>query len=326
MTFPAPHTSIRLLGIDGGGTSTEAWLAQPGCHVLGRGTAGPSNAKAIGLEAARCALDTAIRRAFGAAELAVAPVDVICLGLAGFDRPDDRKVLTQWAEHAGWGRRVLIVNDGDLVIAAGTAEGWGIGVIAGTGSIAVGRAKDGRTARAGGWGHLIGDEGSAYSVVLQALRLVARRADGRDARIAGHDLLTERICTAFGVSNPGQIVTTIYSPEFTRTKIASLAPEILAVCAAVPETGDQLLTPAGAALAEMIGAVARTFGWTSGLVPLAIAGGFLLSANLVRQRMIDQLTQQGYQLDITSVTDPVRGALVLAEQALTLTDLPNKIG
>ena len=63
------------------------------------------------------------------------------------------------------------VNDGDLVVAAGTPEGWGVGLIAGTGSIAVGRAPDGRTARAGGWGHLIGDEGSAYGVVLDALRL-----------------------------------------------------------------------------------------------------------------------------------------------------------
>ena len=131
MTFPAPHTSIRLLGIDGGGTTTEAWLAEPGCHVLGRGTAGPSNAKAIGFEAARRALDTAIRSAFLAAGLEPASVDVICLGLAGFDRPDDRKVLKEWAEHAGWARSVLIVNDGDLVIAAGTTEGWGVGVIAG---------------------------------------------------------------------------------------------------------------------------------------------------------------------------------------------------
>ena len=80
-----------------------------------------------------------------------------------------------------------------MVIAAGTTEGWGVGVIAGTGSIAVGRTKDGQTARAGGWGHLIGDEGSAYSVVLDALRLVARRADGRDTQVVGRDPLTERM-------------------------------------------------------------------------------------------------------------------------------------
>ena len=111
-----------------------------------------------------------------------------------------------------------MVNDGDLVVAAGTPEGWGVGVIAGTGSIAVGRATDGRTARAGGWGHLIGDEGSAYGVVLETLRLVARRADGRDPRPPGRDLLAERICTALGVAEVSQIVTTIYSPDFDRAQ------------------------------------------------------------------------------------------------------------
>ena len=100
MTATTPQTSVRLLGVDGGGTTTEAWLAEPGCHVLGRGTSGPSNAKAVGPEAARWALDSAIRGAFHAAGLTPAPVDVICLGLAGFDRPDDREILAGWADDA----------------------------------------------------------------------------------------------------------------------------------------------------------------------------------------------------------------------------------
>ena len=316
MTATTLRTSVRLLGIDGGGTTTEAWLAEPGCHVLGRGTAGPSNAKAVGLEAARGALETAIHRAFHAAGLTSSPVDIICLGLAGFDRPEDRNILAAWANEAGWARRIVMVNDGDLVVAAGTPEGWGVGVIGGTGSIAVGRAKDGRTARAGGWGHLIGDEGSAYGIVLEALRLVARRADGRASRPPGRDLLTERVCTALGVFEASQIVTTIYSPEFSRARIASLAPVVLAACAEVPDTGEQLLIPAGAALAETVAAVARSLGWTSGVLPLAVAGGFLLSAAIVRQRMIDDLTRQGYQLAVTPVADPVRGAVILAERML----------
>jgi N-acetylglucosamine kinase-like BadF-type ATPase len=316
MTVTTPRTVVRLLGIDGGGTTTEAWLAEPGCPVLGRGTAGPSNAKVVGPDAARRALDTAIRGAFHDAGLTSCKVDVICLGLAGFDRPDDRKILAGWAKEAGWARCIVTVNDGDLVVAAGTPEGWGIGVIAGTGSIAVGRAEDGRTARAGGWGHLIGDEGSAYGIVLDALRLVARRADGRAPRPPGRDPLTERVCAALGVTEASQIVTTIYLPEFSRAQIASLAPEVLAACAEAPETGKQLLVPAGTALAETVAAVARSLGWTSGALPLAIAGGLLLSAATVRQGMIDELTRRGYQLAVTPVAEPVRGAVILAERML----------
>ena len=94
---------------------------------------------------ARRALDAAIAAAFRDAGLEPAPVEAACLGLAGFDRPDDRKILIGWADESRLAHRLVLVNDGDLVVAAGTPEGWGIGVIAGTGSIAVGRTPDGRT-------------------------------------------------------------------------------------------------------------------------------------------------------------------------------------
>ena len=299
----------NLLGVDGGGTATEAWLGEPGLRVIGRGTSGPSNAKAVGLDAVRRALEAAIGAAFQDAGLEPAPVEAACLGLAGFDRPDDRKILIGWADEARLAHRLVLVNDGDLVVAAGTPEGWGVGVIAGTGSIAVGRTPDGRTARAGGWGHLIGDEGSAYAAVLDALRLVARRADGREPRPTGPDPLTDRLCRALGVAQPSQIVTVLYAPDFTRARVASLAPEVLAACAESPEDGARLLAPAGAALAETVAAVARSLGWTSGGLPLAAAGGYVLSATAVRQAMLDDLAERGYQPALTLVPDPVRGAV-----------------
>ena len=315
-----------LLGVDGGGTSTEAWLAEPGGRILGRGRSGPSNAKAVGLEAARGALEEAIRGAFDAAGLEPAPVDVACLGLAGFDRPDDRAILAGWADEARVARRLVLVNDGDLVVAAGTPEGWGVGVIAGTGSIAVGRTPDGRISRAGGWGHLIGDEGSAYLLVLDALRLVARRDDGRDPRPGpaasgrpadpGSDPLTARLCRALGVPRASQIVTALYAPDSTRARIAALAPEGLAACDESPEDAARLLVPAGAALAEIVAAVARSLGWPSGPLPLAAAGSFLLSATAVRRSMLEDLAGRGYQPALTAVPEPARGAVILAGRAL----------
>ena len=316
MTTPAPRPSVLLLGVDGGGTTTEAWLAEPGGKVIGHGTAGPSNAKAVGLETARLALDLAIQSAFHSAGLAPLPADIVCLGLAGFDRLDDRRLLTRWANEAQWAHRIVLANDGDLVVAAGTPEGWGIGVIAGTGSIAVGRSPQGRTARAGGWGHILGDEGSAYGVVLDALRLVARRADGREPTSPGRDPLTQRLCAALGVSKPAEIITTIYSPEFNRSQIASLAPVVLAAVDDDTEVIPRVLIPAGAALAELVVAVARSLGWQSGTLAVAAAGGFLLSASVVRQEMVEGIIRQGYEVTLTPVANPVWGAVKLAEQAI----------
>jgi N-acetylglucosamine kinase-like BadF-type ATPase len=304
-----------LLGVDGGGTSTDVRLASPGGRVLGRGKAGPSNAKAVGLDRARQALADAIASAFADAALEPRPVASACLGLAGFDRPDERHVLLSWATDSQWADRLTLVNDGDLVVAAGTPEGAGIGVIAGTGSIAVGRAPDGRKARAGGWGHLIGDEGSAYAVVIDALRLVTRRVDGCEPAPTP-DPLADRLCRALGVPDPSVIVSAVYAPGLDRTGIAALAPEVLAAAEEAPELVDRLLRPAGEALGKQVLAVARKLGWPAGPLPLALAGGFLLSAPAVSSALVDTLASAGFAPHATPVPEPVRGAVVLAERAL----------
>jgi N-acetylglucosamine kinase-like BadF-type ATPase len=305
-----------LLAIDGGGTSTQAWLGDAEGRVLGRGRAGPSNAKAVGQAAARGAIGRAIALAFTDAGLPPGPAAIACLGLAGFDRPEDRSLLAGWVDQSRWADRIVLVNDGDLVLAAGTPEGWGLGVIAGTGSIAVGRTPEGRTARAGGWGPLIGDEGSAYKVVLAALGLVARRIDGRDRRGVGGDPLARHLCAAMEIAGPGEIVSKLYSPAFDRARIAALAPAVLDAAREDPGLVAPLLAPAGESLAEIVAAVARALGWSEGRLPLALAGSFLLGAVEVSDALVGRLRQLGYEVDTTPVAEPVRGALVLAGRAL----------
>ncbi len=310
-----PRDSL-LLGVDGGGTSTVALLGRDDGMPIGRGMAGPSNAKAVGNAAARQALEDAIGAAFHSAGLEVRPVAVACLGLAGFDRPEDKQLLGEWAESGHWAERLLLVNDGDLVVAAGTPEGWGVGVIAGTGSIAVARAPDGRKARAGGWGYLIGDEGSAYGTVLSALRKVARRADRRETSTVQPDPLTTHLCRALGISGPDQLVSALYAPDFDRSKIAALAPAVLAAAEQDPSIVDELLRPAGTELALMAIAAARAVGCNSGPLPLAMAGGFLLSSSVIRGTLVDELRAHGYLPVSAAVTEPALGALVLARKSL----------
>ena len=306
---------VLLLGVDGGGTSTDARLAVPGGLILGRGKAGPSNAKVVGLDRARQALTEAIAAAFADARRPSGPVASACFGLAGFDRPDDRRVLADWVAEARWAERLIQVNDGDLVVAAGTPEGFGVGVISGTGSIAVGLAPNGRKARAGGWGPLMGDEGSAYAVVLDALRLIARRADGREA-LPLVDPLTTALCRALGAGSPALIVPALYAPGFDRTRIAALAPEVLRACDADPSLTTLLLVPAGAALGAQALAVARSLRWPLGGLPLALAGGFLLTAPAVSRALIDTVSAAGYRASVEFVAEPVLGAVVLADRAL----------
>ena len=255
--------------------------------------------------------------AFADAGLVVGPVAVSCLGLAGFDRPDDRQWLDEWAKGTAWAMQVILVNDGDLVVAAGTPDGWGVGVIAGTGSIAVGRAPDGRSARAGGWGPLFGDEGSGYAVALAGLRRVAQHADGRAANPFDRDPLSRRLCEALGIADPSELVSAVYRPEVDRARIAALARAVVDAADEDQTVFAMILEPAGVELARMVAAVARTLGSRSGPLPLAMAGGFLLTCGAVSRVLLHRLTEWGYDVRATPVRDPVEGALILARKRLT---------
>jgi N-acetylglucosamine kinase-like BadF-type ATPase len=321
-----------LLGVDGGGTTTTAWLADGDGHVLGRGTSGPSNLQGIPTEAALAALDEAIAAAFANAGRAQATVASACLGLAGSDRDSARAILRGWAGRMSLADRLVLATDADLVLAAGTPEGFGVAVIAGTGSIAVGRSPDGRKARAGGWGPWLGDEGSAYAVAAAGLRLVLRRHDGREAlgvlkakpkpKPIGHDgrapepdALTRRLCAALGVADPSEFVDATAAGRDV-ARVAALAPEVVAAADEDPDVLGWVLEPAGFELGRAALAVARAIDW-QGPLPLAMAGGFLLGAEPVAEAMLGYLRRfAGFEIQPSRVPEPVAGAIALAKQAM----------
>ncbi|HEX4590317.1 MAG TPA: N-acetylmuramic acid 6-phosphate etherase, partial [Gemmataceae bacterium] len=150
---PADGTVARdlVIGIDGCGSTTVALLATDG-EIIGRGEAGPSNLQAVGVTRAFKAIEDSVVAAFAAAGRPPAKVRCAVLGLAGADRPQEQSLVYAWAERFALAERVEVDNDAQLLLAAGTPEGWGIALVAGTGSIAFGRTPDGRTGRAGGWG------------------------------------------------------------------------------------------------------------------------------------------------------------------------------
>jgi len=137
-----------FLGIDGGGSKTTALLADADGQTIGRGVAGPSNYHVVGVEMAYAALDAAITAAFVDAALPPEPFAALCLGMAGVGRPEDRRVIQAWADAHYPGAVLRIANDAELVLAAGTPEGWGVAVIAGTGSLVYGRDLAGNTCSA----------------------------------------------------------------------------------------------------------------------------------------------------------------------------------
>jgi N-acetylmuramic acid 6-phosphate etherase len=309
----ASSTSERtlLLGIDGGGSGTTALLASAGASqwsLLGRGESGPSNRQSVGDQRATAAIEEAVARAFATAGIKRETVAVACLGLAGTDRPEDRQLFQDWAARFGLANEVVVTNDADILLAAGTPAGEGVAVISGTGSIAYGKAADGRRVRAGGWGHLLGDEGSAYAIALAGLRAVARAADGRESPTQLDEALLKRL----GLDRPEQLIPIINGGRLDRAAISALAPVVLAA-SEQDKIAATIVQQSAQELALAIVTVAGKLRWKDLAFPLAVAGGLLLASDSYRQSVLDAVQQAGFKPDpVTMVAEPAEGALRLA--------------
>lgn len=303
-----PASGPWILGVDGGGTQTTALLARlhPGGNsweVLGRGTAGSSNLRAVGVSAALAALDLALREALAAAGVSGRTVRAACFGLAGAGRSAEQRLVREWAEQRLGTAAVEVVEDALLPLAAGTPEGWGLAVIAGTGSMAFAQNAAGQAARSGGWGWLLGDEGSGYALVQAALRAVLRAADGR----APATLLTERLLAACGLTQPEELVEYVYG-RADRATLAALAPVVLE-CASRDAVAHRLVQDGAAELAAIAATAAARVALPSA-VPLALAGGLFLASRMYRDRFLHALAEQGYQAHpLTRVSEPALGAV-----------------
>ncbi|MFO0796544.1 MAG: N-acetylmuramic acid 6-phosphate etherase [Gemmataceae bacterium] len=298
-----------VLGFDGGGTRTVALLASrtgSGWKLLGRGEAGPSNRQAVGTPAALAALDAAADAAFASAGRSRKAVRAAVLGLAGAGRAEDREVIRDWAAKVHLAPSVDVIEDAALLLAAGTPDGWGVAVVAGTGSMAYARAADGRTARAGGWGYLLGDEGSGYAIALAGLRAAARAADGRGPGT----VLIDKLLSAFGLTRPEELVGVVYR-GCDRPALAALAPLVLDAAERCPVAAE-IASAAAAELASAAVAAARQLGYGAGF-PVALAGGLFESRIDYRERFLAALAAGGVTPEpVAVVREPAEGAVRLA--------------
>jgi N-acetylglucosamine kinase-like BadF-type ATPase len=299
-----------VLGVDGGGTTTTALLAdlETG-HVIGRGMGGSSNIQAVGETAALRELNTAVATAFAAAGIRRQPVAAAALGLAGIDL-DGEDVIRGWADLVDLAERLLVVNDARLLFAAGTPQDWGLAIIAGTGSIAYTRTPEGNNDRTGGWGWLLGDEGSAFQIGLRALRAVCRAADGVGPPTRLNQIVLEKL----GSTQIRDLIPAVYRGSWDKAFIARLAPVVLE-CAHHDEVAEQIVASQAQALARTAAAAVRQMHWLKHPIPTALSGGLFLHSGMYRTRFLEYLRQEGVHPDpVTLVEEPARGAVLLARQ------------
>lgn len=180
------------IGFDGGGTKTHCVVLDAQGNIVGEGHGGPSNPLRSGFDEAFRSISEAAAAALKIAGLHTRDITGVCAGLAGAGRRNVVRRMTVFLAQEFTRATALVTTDYEIALEAAVGPGPGIVLIAGTGSAAYGRNAAGETARAGGYGPWVGDEGSAFEIGRRAVAAVARARD-LDAPVT---LLTEMIPAA----------------------------------------------------------------------------------------------------------------------------------
>lgn len=312
MSHTQPPRLDLVIGVDGGASHTIALLADTATGtVRGQGQAGPSNIQAVGVEAAVAALDAAVSGAFTDAGLPRCAVAAACLGLAGIDLNEGIGLIRQWGDRVALAAKVSVANDATLLFAAGTPEGWGLAVVAGTGSIAFTLDRNGKDGRAGGWGYLLGDEGSAFRLGLNGLRAACRSADRVDPTTRMLGLFLAKL----GTVDPRDFIPAVYRGAWDKAAIAGLAPLVVQAADEGDAMANTLIRAEAAELARTAAAAVKNAGLPRDNVPIALTGGLVLHGGAFRTLFLQGLRDSGITPGpVGLVDDPVIGAVVMARK------------
>src|SRR3954465_7738172 len=302
--------SIYVLGIDAGGTKTGCQLADENGEVLAESRRGGANLQAAGELEVEKVLHEVMEEAIG--EHDVRPA-AICLGIAGVDRPDDARVVRGIMKRIGYKAKVLVVNDALVALEAGAPGAPGIVLIAGTGSIAYGRNEHNEAARAGGWGYMLGDEGSGYWIGRSALRAVLREADRRGPAT----LLTSLLLHYYGVARPQDLIAQVYHGTLRPAAIASLAQCVQGAFRDGDGVAIGILRSAADQLESSGMSVARRLDLVGCEFPFVLAGGIFravpwLEEELSRRLPLAAPRSRTLLLDLEPAAGAVRLALAEA--------------
>ncbi len=266
---------MLFLGLDGGQSGTTALVADESGRVLGMGKSGPCNH--VGGPAGRAKFTAAIRGSVGEA-CRKAGVDAkfaaACLGFSG--GPADKDALVRELIHA---ERYHITDDAAVALTGATAGAPGIVTIAGTGSISYGRNAARKQARAGGWGHIFGDEGGAFDLTRQAMRAALRFEEGWGPPTALHGLLLADT----GASTANDLLHRLYTADFPKPRIAAMARLVDEAAQNGDMVAGELLNSAAGKLATITAAVRGQLFSAGETVRVAWMGG-VFRGNVLRER------------------------------------------
>lgn len=275
-----------IIGVDGGGTKTEAIAYDLDGSEIARGYAGLGNI-IIDKEVALKNIELSILEC--TKKLKLENCVYLCLGLAGCEAGDNKMVIQQYLKPR-FLCPIKVINDGEIALSALLKGKDGIMTIAGTGSITIGKYM-GVAVRVGGWGHLIGDEGSGYFIVMQAIRMVFLENDLG----LSDSILTKEIFKSTNCDNRKDLLKFVYNSN--KGEIASLVPIILKLCESGDNSCTQILKEAGVDLARNTIRAIKLLG-VKGEIRVGIKGSIITKIQVVKEEFIKELSINNIEIKL----------------------------
>lgn len=315
-----------VLGIDGGGSKTVCVLMDDSRQVLGRGEAGASNYQSIGIEATLKSIECAIYAAVNEAIKIINPITIeaICLGLAGVGRASDIEVVKKivvelqnskvlsinWALHPV---NIVICNDALIALVGGIGHDVGIVVAVGTGSIVFGRNHQGNIKRVGGWGYILGDEGSAYKIAISGMNAALKSYDGREMPTS----LIEAFKQHLNLQSIEDLIEVIYRREWGVKQIAALATIVDFAAASGDEVGNNIIDDAVKELVKATSTVIDAIFSPDSVLEVVTTGSVWRSRAKIHERFSASIIKKfPFMQVIYPRFEPAYGAALLAFQRL----------
>lgn len=296
-----------IAGIDGGGTKTRVCCCSPDGAEIETRTFGAFNINSIGLEKFKALLSdiTAFLNSVG-------ECSAVCIGSAGISNTVMAEAVSDAMKDAGI-RNWKLVGDNVIALSGALDGGAGIILIAGTGSICFGRGRNGEIARSGGWGHLIGDEGSAYALGRDALSAVARAIDG----IGRETMLTSLLAAELGLDTQSRIISYTYGGD--KSTIAALSRLVETAAAGGDDVALNIIADNADKMAELVASVAGKL--DLGSTEVAMLGGMLENDTLLRAGFIRVMERKLPEIHcISPKKDACAGAVMMAKEMLKETE------
>ncbi len=295
-----------VIGIDGGGTKTRALLATPDGDILAEANTGPSNPQIVGFDRAAHSIFNLVRECCGKISQPVKLVKSVVAGIGGIGRSEDKSQLIEALKSVSiYTKNIQLEHDARIALEAALPWRPGIVLISGTGSIAFYRTKDNLFLRSGGWGRVLGDDGSGYDLSREALRAVMLAYEERGKTT----VLTDKVLKFFNIGMPDHLISAI---KRINGDIAPIAPLILESAQENDTVALEILENGANELVMLIQTLINQHA-PEGKITLAFEGGLLDKDNVYSSLVRRKLKEKFPSLYVQKPKfPPVYGALILA--------------